>query len=60
MAIWKQAALAEIAKLSKQAYAQVLLDLVKAFDAVPFGVLVREAEVLGFNLVLLRLSICTY
>ena len=42
VAAWKQAARAELAKLSNGVdYAQVLLDLVKAFDRIPHDVLLR-------------------
>ena len=44
----------------KAAYAQGLLDLVKAFDSVPYGILVREAKQLGYPLRILRLSLLTY
>ena len=60
VATWKQALRAELAHSTGRQYAQVLLDLVKAFERVPFAVLVREAKELGYNLVLLRLSIATY
>ena len=61
MAAWKQAARAELADTCKDAsYAQCLLDLVKAFDRVPYHVLVREAAALGYPLWILRLSISTY
>ncbi len=39
---------------------QVLLDLVKAFERIPYRVLVREAKRLGYPLRLLRLAIATY
>ena len=51
VAAWKQAARAELADTHKDAaYAQCLLDLVKAFDRVPYHVLVREAAALGYPL----------
>ena len=44
VAAWKQAARAELAQVCGDAtYAQVLLDLVKAFDRVPHHILVQEA-----------------
>ena len=61
VAAWKQAARAEVAEACHgAAYAQVLLDLVKAFDRVPHHVLVREAAALGYSLWILRLSLATY
>ena len=62
IAVWKQAARAELAAASKNAvaYAQALLDLVKAFDRVPHRLLAREAAALGFPLWLVKLSIATY
>ena len=48
VAAWKQAARAELAETCKDtSYAQCRLDLVKAFDRVPYHVLVREAAALG-------------
>ena len=41
-------------------YAQVLLDLVKAFERIPYRILLREADRLGYPLRLLRLAIATY
>ena len=60
VATWKQAARAEIAKLPGKPHAQVVLDLAKAFERVPYAVLLREAKMLGYNLAILRLSIATY
>lgn len=60
IAAWKQSARAEYAKASGCNYAQVLLDLVKAFERIPYRVLVREARNLGYPLTLLRLAIATY
>ena len=61
IAAWKQAARAEVAAVSDGThYAQCLLDLVKAFDRVPYHVLIREATQLGYPLRILRLSIATY
>eukprot|EP00973_Karenia_brevis_P027521 3796324-Karenia_brevis.AAC.1 len=60
VAAWKQAAFAEIAKSANMQYAAVLLDLVKAFDNVPFDWLVAQGVRHGYNLWLLRLSIAAY
>ena len=62
IAAWKQAARAELAETFKwkTAYAQALLDLVKAFDRVPYWLLVQEARELGFPMWMLRLPIATY
>ena len=60
IAAWKQAARAEMASLASAQYAQVLLDLVKAFERVPHDVLLREAIRLQYPLWLLRLSLATY
>ena len=43
VAAWQQAARGEAAARNEAAYAQGLLDLVKAFDSVPFEILLREA-----------------
>jgi hypothetical protein len=48
VAAWKQAARAELANILGASYAQVLLDLVKAFERIPHWVLVREARRLGY------------
>ena len=60
VAAWKQAARAEIAAASNEQYGQVLLDLVKAFERIPYRVLMREALRLSYPLRLLRLVIATY
>ena len=62
VAAWNQAARAEMAAMGrwKTGYAQALLDLVKAFERVPYWLLVQEALALGYPLWLLRLSIATY
>ena len=60
VAVWKQAARAEVAAASGERYAQVLLDLVKAFERIPYRVLMREALRLNYPLRLLRLAIVTY
>ena len=58
-ASWKQPARAEYAKARGLVYAQALLDLVKAFDRIPYAVLMREAQRLGYPKWLLRLAIAT-
>ena len=60
VAAWKQAARAELARASNESYVQILLDLVKAFERIPYRVLLREAKRLGYPLRLLRLAIATY
>ena len=60
IAAWKQAARAENAAATGKAYAQTLLDLVKAFERVPYRVLRREASRLGYPLRILRLTIAAY
>ena len=62
VATWTQAARAEHAASAPLplAYGMTLLDLVKAFDTVPWHILVREARRLGYNLWILRLSIAAY
>ena len=42
------------------AHAVALLDIVKAFDGVPWDWLVRQAALMGYNLHLLRLSLTVY
>ena len=46
--------------MKKESYAQALLDLVKAFERVPWHVLAREGIQMGYPVWLLRLSIATY
>ena len=62
IAAWNQSARAEMAAIGrwKTGYAQALLDLVKAFERVPYWLLVREAVELGYPMWMLRLSIATY
>ncbi|HUU62073.1 MAG TPA: reverse transcriptase domain-containing protein, partial [Acidimicrobiia bacterium] len=60
VAVWKQAARAELAAVVGTDYALVLLDLVKAFERVPHDVVQREAKKLGYPMWLLRLSFATY
>ena len=57
VAAWKQNLLGEAAHFMELPYVSSLLDLVKAFDSVPFDCLVECATRLGYNLYLLRLSI---
>ena len=60
VAAWKQNLLGEAAHFMELPYVSSLLDLVKAFDSVPFDCLVECATRLGYNLYLLRLSIASY
>ena len=60
VAAWKQGLLAETAHSIKASYACTLLDLVKAFDSVPFDWPVRQAIKFRYNLWLLRLSLKAY
>ena len=60
VAAWKQAARAEYARAIHTYYGQVLLDLVKAFDRIPFHVLAREARRHEYPMWLVRLAIATY
>ena len=57
IAAWKQAARAELVATASNVvgYGITLLDLVKAFERVPYRLLAREAVELGFPLWLLRL-----
>ena len=57
IAVWKQAAVAELAAAKRLHYAQALIDLVKAFDRIPHWVLIREPIRLGYPLWLLRLAL---
>eukprot|EP00973_Karenia_brevis_P050982 7079915-Karenia_brevis.AAC.1 len=60
-AAWKQAAWAEVANhIPGIEYAIVLLDLIKAFDRIPYWYLWQQAVKYGYNLVLLRLSMSAY
>lgn len=58
VAAWRQAARAEIAAANADHYAQGLL--VKAYERIPYWVLLREAKRLGYPIRLLRLSVATY
>ena len=60
MAAWKQAARPGLAKATGARYAQILLDLVKAFERIPYRVLLRDARRLEYPLGLLSLAIATY
>ena len=60
IAAWKQAARGELAAATGKNYAQVLLDLVKAFERIPYRILLREAARLQYPLRLIRLAIATY
>ena len=60
MAVWKQAALAEIARAAGAAYGISLFDLQKAFERVPWDLLAAAAHECGHNLYLIRLSIAVY
>ena len=61
VATWKQAARAEHAStIAGAQYGMTLLDLVKAFDTIPWHLLVTEAIKLNYSLWVLRLSIATY
>ena len=57
VAAWKQAARAELGARDGLDHALALLDIVKAFDGVPWDWLVRQAAGRGYSLWLLRLSI---
>ena len=61
VAAWKQAARAELAGTSSMmAYAAALLDLVKAFERVPYSWLVTQASKYEYPMILLRLCIAAY
>ena len=60
VAAWKQGLLAEVAQSVRASYVCTLLDLVKAFDSVPFDWLVKQAIRFRYNLWLLRLSVKAY
>ena len=62
VADWRPSAIAQLAAEMNCTveYAQVLLDLVKAFDRLPHWLLLREAIALGYPLRLLRLSLEVY
>jgi len=52
--------LAEAANTYHVPYISTLLDLIKAFDSVPFDWLAGQAAKAGYNLTVLRLSIAAY
>ena len=60
VAAWKQAARAEISAYEKLGHALALLDIIKAFDGVPWDWLVKQAVAKKYNLWLLRLSLAVY
>eukprot|EP00973_Karenia_brevis_P030846 4254122-Karenia_brevis.AAC.1 len=60
MASWQAAFLAEAACLGGDDHAQVLLDLVKAFETVPHRVIVSAARAKGYPIALIRLSLAAY
>ena len=60
VAAWKQAARGEAAAATGNDYAQVLLDLVKTFERIPYKVFLREADRLGYPVRMIRLAIATY
>ena len=60
-ASWKQAARAELTQTSKHIeFANVMLDMVKAFERVPYQWLVAQGAECGYNIAILRLSIAAY
>ena len=60
VAACKQAARSEAVRVGGHQYAQSLLDLVKAFERIPYRVLLREAQRLKYPIRLIRLAIITY
>ncbi len=60
VAAWKQATRAEHAAALKVSFAQLLLDLQKAFELVDHNELAREAMEVGYPLHLLRLAVAAY
>ncbi len=60
VAAWKQATRAEHAAALKVSFAQLLLDLQKAFELVDHNELVKEAMEVGYPLHLLRLAVAAY
>ncbi len=59
-AAWQSAFHAELAAADQLAFAQAMLDLVKAFEKVPHEHLIQAVRALGFDLRLLRLSLAAY
>ena len=60
VAAWKQSVLAEAAQTFSIPYISSLLDLIKAYDSVPFDHLSSKARKFKYNLYLLRLSLAAY
>ena len=60
VAAWRQAARGELVAAIGKCYAQVLLDLVKAVERIPYRVPTREADRLGYPIRMIRLAIATY
>ena len=61
VAAWKQAARAQLANaIPRASYAIVLLDLLGAFERVPWWRVVCNAQRYGYNMWLLRLSIAVH
>ena len=56
-AAWAAAFAAESAASSAQEHVVSLLDLVKAFERIPHHLVARADARLGFNLIILRLSL---
>ena len=59
-AAWMQAAKAEVAHMQKRCYGVVLVDLVKAFEAVPHHKVAEAASRRGYPPWVLRLSLDSY
>ena len=59
-AAWLSSLAAEAAHLQKHAFAQTLIDLVKAFERIPHAVLVAFAVKWKYCLTVLRLSLAAY
>ena len=59
-AAWLMAARAELATSDGIVYAQVMLDLVKAFEYVPYDKMVEAAVAMGYPIWMLRLSVAAY
>ena len=59
-AAWRQGFLAEAAMISNACFAEILLDLIKAFDFIGHAHLIRLAALCGYPMKFLRLSIASY
>ncbi len=59
-AAWLAAFRAEAARHGSEAYIQALLDLTKAFEAIPHQALVDAARKRGYNIAVLQLSLSAY